>query len=433
MSRRANLHLSALLGLGTIAAAFAQGSDQDLSFGSYLHPEYAKQLSVRAIVQFKGPLARVTREVHRKEQILPKKPLVEFAATVIGGAGVESGETYRCVSASEKSVAVSGSGRFLLLGWGAKPGKKLPVEPLGLSLLAGGMEPVHLVAEEETLFAWVFLPTKLDRIVSRPDVAVSALLTLTEVLKDASPTTVRQISHELALLGNPYPSLTIEGIDPGRWTREVLSTKIAGLPRPTALERFRYEGLLAHWVGGDNAMRFIHRLPSIVEELTRDYAGARTPRFRRDDLKPLQPDSPQATTESDLQFLGLLDLVSRADPDEVLDVALKNPALKWLALDPNLKKPSLENQRKMLRFLDSPVQEDRAKALNQFANWYGEWDKKTSVRWSEEARTTIVFGEAELSAYWRQKIGTGPPPPRSTEPLPFPAVMEKKLPQLAPL
>jgi hypothetical protein len=71
MSRRANLHLSALLGLGTIAAAFAQGSDQDLSFGSYLHPEYAKQLSVRAIVQFKGPLARVVSLEKKLPQLSP--------------------------------------------------------------------------------------------------------------------------------------------------------------------------------------------------------------------------------------------------------------------------------------------------------------------------------------------------------------------------
>ncbi|MDR3688812.1 MAG: hypothetical protein P4L46_05485 [Fimbriimonas sp.] len=93
------------------------------------------------------------------------------------------------------------------------------------------------------------------------------------------------------------------------------------------------------------------------------------------------------------------------DPDAVLAIVLKSKSLRDLAVSPNLGKPSLDNQRKIMSYFDDARPETRAAALDQFVRWYAEWDKRAFARWSDTAGGETIQGEGALKAYWIQKIG----------------------------
>jgi len=120
----------------------------------------------------------------------------------------------------------------------------------------------------------------------------------------------------------------------------------------------------------------------------------------------LAPGS-EYTIWEDIDFLTRINIYSLIDPDEIVVIALADPALRRLALSGWLQKPSLETQQKLLSLLDDPNMATRSGTLMQFARWYGESDMvyKSAERWTPEAGCVTIPGEQDLRAYWYKKLG----------------------------
>ncbi len=386
------------------SSLFGQEFVPALTFCPRTPPEVASQLSLRAVVEMIGPPRQVTREVIDPELRKSNRTFWEFQVKVKQSGTFPAGADLTCLSSIEKPVEVRTHGNFLLMGWTPVSGR-LSVAPETILERLSKKSPDSVVSHTKEAFAWLLVPTELDRVVLRTQPPASVYLTLTQALQKTDDIAYRQISSMMAALPDLDTARTlIDSKQPGAWYRDNLLPKIRKFARGTVLQRFRTGGLEAHWATSEEKLNFLSQLPDLIASL--ELASAN----RLERLGENGSGKAFDARADDLAFLGMIDLITGVPPDKVIDLALRFPRLRRYALDPRLGKPSLEGQRNIITFFTSPSQDERAMALNHFARWYNEPGRRTSVRWSDEARGTVVFREAEHAAYWRDKIIGQPPP-----------------------
>lgn len=361
------------------------------------------QADVCAIVELQGPAVRLAVDGKESGDRKISVPLRQFDVKIVEGPGLKAGEVYHCFSQkTDPRPITGGSNRYLLLGWSNKGTDRLAVEPFTEYNARMKTPPLNVECEPRTLYALALLPTKQAHVVNGRSDGGRVYLNMADLLaKGALPVPLRQVTDQL--LGVQPMQIdreaSIEGQVPYDWVTANVRPVLARMPLITALERLRIGGLLASWDRPKRALAYLRDLPVLMKELG-----------LTNEEEDRKGKSGRSDWTLDLMFIASLDLFTGVDPNEILKVVWEYPMLRAMALDCRLGRPSLENQQKILQFIDDPVLHTRARALDQFARWYAKWDMFANPHWSVAAQGEVIDNEDALRNYWRNKIG-GPTPP----------------------
>ena len=361
-------------------------------------PVVAMQANVCGIVELQGPAHLVSKDAKLSSGETYPVRLREFEVKIVEGSGLKRDAVFHCFTKDLKPVpVVTDAKRYLLIGWSSFASKRLAVEPFDDFNYRAKTVPLSIEGGPRTLYALALLPTRQSQPANGQSDAGRAYLNAADVLANgAAPATLRQVTDGLSIVvPRSIEFDAIDGQAPYAWVCSVLGPVIEKVPQKTPLERLRIGGLLASWERPKEAMAYLRSLSGLFAEL-----GFTSAAKVAGDL------------QADLNFVCRIDLLTGVDPDAVVDVVLQCPLLSSMALDSRLGKPSLENQQKVLKYIDDPDIHVRAQALRQFAGWYADSDRMrdSRSRWSDSANAEVIANEEGLRSYWRNKIA-GPTPP----------------------
>lgn len=384
------------ISIGFVALAtfgFGAVSKTPPCFVGSVDPDCLDQTTVCAIVKDPSPAQPLIMDAVRGRDRLQVK-VVAFDATVVEGGNLTAGSRIHLVCTErglEMGPKATATETYLVVGWKAR-NNHLPVASVSYTDRMMGLNPVSINDADNRYFAASILPTAETTTVRGSNPNATALLNMVRALRNADPAVLRAGTSALEQIPDHYSLGAIEGHEPAQYMRELLRKELQKLPHTRALDLLRIDGILASWDRPKLAMAFLKSLPTLLEQVQKETP---TPRL-----------SPRADTE----FVHFLWLAIGLDPNALLELAFSDPRMQWVALDPNVGKPNLANQKKLLSWVDSPDADVQAAVLNHFVAWYAEWDKWAQATLRPDGEGTEVVGFQALRAYWIKKIN-GPIPP----------------------
>jgi hypothetical protein len=207
-------------------------------------------------------------------------------------------------------------------------------------------------------------------------------------MENADDWTLRRISTLLATSRTMYgldaqPKIRsldlIDGLDAKEWALGTLSPKVAKMPRMSPLRQLRLDGLMAAWKAPGSCEKFFRQLPLLLRTL--DRAG----RTREE-------------VDDDVSFLRQLDLISSVDPDEFVSLCLAHPEMYDFLLEQDLRKPSVENQKRLYRWAITKNTGVRATIFSKIAVWNDAMDLRTRDFSPGSGQASVVENEAMVRA-----------------------------------
>lgn len=341
-----------------------------------------------ALVEQIGDAKLEKREVIQSGRAPQVEEYIEFKIKVLQGVGVKEGMEYTCLAPRVKPhPSALMTNRFLLLGW-LSNGNELRVNYHDPRYNSAQFDQKVKVSGD-AIFVGSLIPTVLKDIKGQNGSVQTAFVNLARAIAAGTDSSsVRAITH-IWVLARPDNQNSIDGIRVYSWLTNNIGPILGEHSRTTPVEKLRICGLLSDWFKPKGTLEYIRSLSDIIRNLRKD-----------DWVKYRESES------LDLTFIKRLQLGTRANTDEIYDIALSDSALYYLVLDRSLRQPSEETQRRMLSLLDVQDIDLRAGVYRTYANWYGkrDWVLTSAPTYNRTTGHFCIPHEAEMKNYWHEKL-----------------------------